>query len=187
MGLLKPRTAIVTIYQGDDMARLAELHRAAEVARRRAEVAAKGPRRAGDAVVSADAEEAAYNAAVDEAADRAVGVEVTAIGSRRFRDLLAEHPPRMETVDGKSEIVEDDREYAVNTETLPMALLSFRDDTKRTVTDPSLSAADLREFLEEECSAGDFEKLWETAYWLNRGEGMDPRLGKYSTGTQISL
>ena len=31
--------------------------------------------------------------------------------------------------------------------------------------------------------AGDFEKLWETAFWLNRGEGVDPRLGKYSTGT----
>lgn len=186
MGLLKPRTAIVTVYQGDDIPRLAELHRAAEVAGRLAEQAARGPRRGGDEIPSAEAEQAAYNAAVDEAAERAVDVELTAIGSRRFRDLLAEHPPRMEEVDGKSEVVEDDREYAVNTETLPMALLTFRDGATRTVTDPDLSTGDLREFLEDECSAGDFEKLWETAYWLNRGEGIDPRLGKYSTGTPTS-
>ena len=41
MGLLKPRTAIVTVYQGDDIPRLAELHRAAEVAGRLAEQAAR--------------------------------------------------------------------------------------------------------------------------------------------------
>lgn len=186
MGLLKPRTATVLIYQGDDMERLAELYRTADVAARLAEEASKGPRRAGDELPSAAVEQAAYDQAVDEAAERALEVTLEAIGSRRFRALLTEHPPRMEMVDGKAQVVEDDQGYAVNTETLPMALLTFRDGEKRTVTSPDLTPDQLVEFLGDECADGDLEKLWETAFWLNRGEGIDPRLGKYSTGTPTS-
>lgn len=186
MGLLKPRTAKVPIYHGDDMAILAELHRKAEVAARLAEAAAAGPRRLGDVIPNADAEKAAYDAFVDEAAERAFEVELEAIGSRRFRDLLAAHPPRVETVDGREQIVEADQEYAVNTETLPMALLTFRDESKATITDPSLPEDELREFLEDDCSDGDLERLWETAFWLNRGDGDVDRLGKFSTGSPTS-
>ena len=189
MGILKPRTASFLVFQGDDMPRLTELRRAAAIATEKAQAAARGPRRGGDDMPSAVTEQDAYDAFVDEAAERAVEVTVQAIGSRRFRDLLAAHPPRMEAVDGKERVVEDDREYAVNTETLPMALLMFRDPDapeKRTVIEPDVPEADLREFFEDECADGDFEKAWETAFWINRGEGADPRLGKYSTGTPTS-
>ena len=65
---LKPREAEVLIYQGDDLARLAELRQAAEVAQRRVERDEKSPRRTGDEVPSADEEKAAFDAFVEEAA-----------------------------------------------------------------------------------------------------------------------
>lgn len=178
MGLLKPRTASVLVYHGDDMERLAELRRAVARAEARVESAAGSPRRGGDAVVSAEPEKAAYDAAVDEAAGRAVEVRLAALGSQRFRGLLAEHPPR----DG----VDDDAPFGVNTETFPRALLMYRDAEKRTITDPDCSVADLGEFLDDEASEGDFEELWVTAYWLNKATGVDPRLGKYSPATETS-
>lgn len=188
MGVLRPRTTSHLVYHGDDMELLAELRRAVmraeaavEAAEERAEQANRGPRRGGDEIVGAEAERAAlevaqqdYDAAVDEAAERAVDVRLEAIGSRRFRELLAEHEPR--------EDHELDGQFGVNTDTFPAALLLFRDETKRTVTFPDLARDDLREFIEDEL-AGDFDDLWVKAYWLNKAQGVDPRLGKYSTGT----
>ena len=181
MGILKPRTAKVLIYHGDDMEHLAELKRAVVRAEAEAERASGGPLRLGDLVPTADEERAAYDAAVDEAAARAVEVELTALGSERWRTLLTEHPARVGE-DGKP--VEDDAQFGVNTETFPKALLLFRDEKKRTITGPELSDEDLREFIEDEV-AGDFEELWVTAYWLNKATGVDPRLGKYSTATRM--
>lgn len=181
MSLLKPRTATVPIYQGDDLERLADLHREAEIAERRAQEAARSPLRGGDEIPSAADERAAYDAFVDEAAERAVIVELTAIGKRKWRDLLAAHPARKHTVDGKEETVEDDAFYEVNAETFPQALLTFSRDGVSTVTGPRVPASEFREFLENEVSDGDFERLWSTAYWLNRAPGADPKDSKFST------
>lgn len=183
MGILKPRTTSVLIYQGDDLERMADLRRAVEVAERRVEMSVGVPRRDGDAVPSADVEKAAFNEFVDGAAERAVEVRLTAVGRNRWRDLLAEHAPRTVVVDGKPETVEDDAGFEVNTETFPLALLTYNRDGVKTVTGPDLSAGELRSFLEDEVSEGDFERLWTTAYWLNRAPGEDPRLGKFSTAT----
>lgn len=183
MGLLKPRTTTVLIYQGDDLDRLAELHRAAEHADAAAKAAAGSPLRVGDEAPMAQAERDAYNAAVDEAAERAIAVVLTTIGPTRWRNLLAEHPARTHEVDGKPETIEDDQLYEVNTETFPMALLTYSRDGKRTATidaDPPVSDADFREFLEEEVAPGDFERLWQSAYWLNRALGADPKDSKFS-------
>lgn len=186
MGLLKSRTTTVVIYQGDDLERLGELRRAADVAGRSAELAAATPRRIGDDIPSAEVEQAAYDQFVDEAAERAVEVELTAIGRRRWRDLLAEHGPRTEKVDGKEQTVEADSLYEVNTDTFPMALLTYDRDGVKTVTAPDVSGSELKAFLEDEASEGDFERLWQTGYWLNRAPGEDPRLGKFSTATRSS-
>jgi hypothetical protein len=135
MGVLKPRTTSVVIYQGDDLEQLAELNRAV----RRAEAALpRQPSREGatacrrrDPVRRGRARgvQTAYNAFVDEAAERAVVVTLTAIGRTRWRNLLAEHPPRtVHEVDGKAETIEDDQVYEVNTETFPMALLTYSRD-----------------------------------------------------------
>lgn len=184
MGLLKPRTTTVTIYHGDDMERLAELRRAVDRAERAVEAA--GPLRGGDPIPSADSAKDAYDAFVDEAAGRAVEVRLTAIGRARWRDLVAEHPPRVEKVDGKEQTIESDAGFEVNTDTFPLALLTFNRDDARTTEVEDVSFADLVDFLTNECSEGDFETLWTTAYWLNRAPGQDPRLGKYSTATESS-
>lgn len=185
MALLKPRTTTVLIYQGDDLEHLAELHRKVQQAEAKAEADAKAPRRGGDEVPSAQAEQDAYDAAVDEAAERAIVVTLTAIGRTRWRNLLAEHPARTHEVDGKTETIEDDQLYEVNTETFPLALLTYSRDGVRTATlDPPVSDAEFRAFLEDEAADGDIEKLWVSAYWLNRALGSDPKDSKFSTGSQ---
>lgn len=182
MGVLKPRTTTVAIYQGDDLEHLAELYRAVERAEAAVKAAKGAPSREGDPVLTAQAERDAYDAAVDEAAERAVSVVLTTIG-RRFRGLLAEHPARTTEVDGKVEAHEDDVTFGVNTETFPLALLSYNDDGKRTTTlDPAVSDAEVTAFLDD-ASDGDFERLWQTAYWLNRAPGSDPKDSKFSTAS----
>jgi hypothetical protein len=196
MSVLKPRTTTVVIYQGDDLEHLAELHRAvvraeavAEAAVADAKTAAKSPLRTGDEAPSTQGEagavkaaQEAYNAYVDEAAERAIVVRLSTIG-RRFRSLLAEHPARTHEVDGKPETVEDDEVYGVNTETFPLALLAFSNNGARTTSlDPAVSDADLAAFLDE-VPDGDFETLWQTAYWLNRARGSDPKDSKFSTAS----
>ena len=98
MSTLKPRTATIPIYQGDDAERLAELRMAVAVAERQAMQSNGAPRRGGDSdpAEAIKAAQAAYDAFVDEAAERAVEVVVRSIGRRRFRDLVAAHPPRKE-------------------------------------------------------------------------------------------
>lgn len=185
---IKPRTATVLIYQGDDLERLAELHRAAVHAENAAKAAAGTPLRLGDLVPSAQAERDAYDAAVDEAAERAVWVTLTAIGRNRWRNLLADHPARTEQVDGKDEIITADQVYGVNTETFPMALLTYsRDGVRIATVEPNVSDAAFREFLEDEISDGDFEKLWTSAFWLNRSLGHDPKDSKFSTDSPRSV
>lgn len=195
MGLLKPRSVSKLVFHGDDMEHLGELRLAVaraesalEAAEDRAERVNRGPRRGGDEIANVDDErealaaaQTAYDAATDEAAERAVEVTLTAIGSRRFRDLLAEHPAREDD--------ETDAEYGVNVETFPRALLLYADPdvpSVRTIAKPAVADTDLVEFVDDECSEGDFEELWVTAYWLNKAQGVDPRLGKYSPATPTS-
>jgi len=156
MSHLKPRTATVLIYHGDDLEKLAALRRDVEVTERiadqalaDAEARAKGEslragdddpvvaaRRAWDAAVKP--KRAAYDTFVAEAAERALEVSIQAIGRRRFARLVCDHPPRMVTEvkppaeEGseteKVEVVHaDDRMWGVNIETLPTALLTFID------------------------------------------------------------
>jgi hypothetical protein len=170
--LIKPRTASFVLYQGDDMARLAELKRAADQA-------------AGGSRMDDGADEAAeYEAFLDEAAERAVEVAVQAIGRRRWRDLVMAHPSRMVESEpddeGKTRMVEhdDDVQWGVNTETFPRALLTYVDPEKpetRTLVNPSLSGEELGEFVDDDLSEGDFEKAWITAFGLNASPSRDPK------------
>lgn len=187
MALLKPRTTTIPIYQGDDLEHLAELYREVKHAEERAATAAKAPLRDGDEIPSAQAERDAYDAAVDEAAERAVMVTLTSIGRTRWRNLLAAHPARTHEVGDKTETIEDDQLYEVNTETFPLALLTYsRDGVRTTTLDPAVSDADLRAFLDDEVPEGDFERLWQSAYWLNRSLGSDPKDSKFSTASPRS-
>lgn len=190
MTTLNPRTATVVIYHGDDLERLGELRREADLAQRYADeavAAARGrPRREGDESpgaeehAEADAKKAAYDAFLDVAAERAVEVEVQALGRRRFRALIEAHPPRMVAGEEGETVHEDDAEFGVDTTAFPDALLTYRADGKRTIVSPDLTPGALSDFLDEEVSDGDYEKLWQTAYYLNRSPGPDPKATRYS-------
>jgi hypothetical protein len=200
MALLKPRTATVVLYQGDDMERLTDLRRAADAAEIQAHAdlqsATHMPKRLGDeAPIEAFREavqptRAALNAFIDEAAERAVEIQIQAIGSTRFMDLVLAHPPRQVQVDGKTVDHPDDAAFAdyllhygiedgaVNTATFPKALLKHREG-RRTIVDPDLSEEDLAEFLDEECSAGHIDEMWRVAYLLNRAVTVDPKGARF--------
>lgn len=200
MTTIKPRSAFITIYQGDDIARLSELYRAAETAKR-FESAHVEDARAGDDVSSvAQERQDEYDAFVDEAAERAVTIELHHIGRRRFRDLMAAHPPRTVKVtepgvDG-GEVVEreethpDDSDYQVNTETFAAAILTYidpDDSTIRTIAAPEFKDKKaVAAFLDDEIADGDFDELWVTAYHLNRGTSADPKARRYSPGPRSS-
>lgn len=196
---LKPRVAHVTIFQGDDMATLSDLRRTADQAERLAAANTGSPLRLGDVPDTAAAQEArdAYDAFVDEAAERAVVVELQSIGRRRFRDLMTAHPPRMvkvkadpdpEKPDGPvvehEETHEDDAQFGVNSETFPDALLTFidPDDPKvRTITAPEFTSAKTTQaFLDDDIADGDYDGLWVTALLLNRRPSADPESSRYS-------
>jgi hypothetical protein len=189
MSTLKPRTATIPIYQGDDTERLAELRMAVAIAERQAQIASGAPKRGGDddPQAAVNAAQAEFDAFVDEASERAIEVVVRAIGRRRFRDLLAEHPAReVDDKDGKKVTHEDDREYGVNVETFAPALLLFAEageDGVRTIMGPSevtKSPTVLRDFLDDEVTEGDYEKIFTVAYWINRAPGSDPKELRYS-------
>jgi hypothetical protein len=175
MAYLKPRTAKIVLYQGDDMASLAELKRAADNA--------AGGLRTDDG----SDEMNAYEAFLDEAAERAVEVVLQSVGRRRWRDLVLAHPPRMvesePDTEGKTRQVEhdDDVQWGVNTETFPRALLTLADGEHRTIASPDLGD-DLAAFVDDELSEGDFEKAWITAFQLNASPSRDPKaLGQRSS------
>ena|SRR5690349_16821229 len=208
MSDLKPRTASDVIYQGDDLAILAELRQAASVAERKADIElsvaqararADAPRRGGDAIpedpqVAYDAavkpSQDAYDAFVDEAAERAVVWTVQAIGRKAFRALMLAHPPRtVETVEDGVKVEkphEDDAAWGVNVETFPDALLTYAEGDDRTLLEPAFdSTADRQKWLDR-LAEGDFEKIWATAYQLNRAVGADPKASRFSTAHRIS-
>lgn len=190
---LKPRSTTVVIYQGDDMERLAELNRRVLIAKRNAEQRT-GTERRGDDDQSVTDAEAAYDTFVDEAAARALEIELHHIGRRRFRDLILEHPPRVvpRKVDaertvgeetpaqatGPAEVEhEDDEGWHINTETFSRALLCYRDNEIVTIARPEFATkTDIERFIDDDLADGDYDGLWQAAYFLNRSPSSDPKV-----------
>lgn len=179
---LKPRRATKPLYQGDDMARLAELALALDVAKRRAAGASGAERLGDDVTAGVNAAQAAYDGFLDEAAERAVNVSVQHIGRRRFAALVEAHPPREidsePDVEGKTKKVEhpEDAGYGVNTATFPRALLTFRDGDYMTLVEPEFNTQrDVEDFIDDELAEGEYDEFWIAAYMLNRGPSADPK------------
>lgn len=175
----------ITIYADGDLERLEELYLA--VVQARLTLQSAGKDEAGrfgedhaEQKAAVDAAEAAYEAFVDEAAERAQAWELDTIGHAAFRQLLRDHPPRMidnpEPGEGKPAQVAhpDDEEWKVNVETFGEALLLYvdrEDPDLRTITEPSKGVAAAVKRL----SLGQFDHLWRTAYNLNRSGVIDPK------------
>lgn len=207
--ILKPRSAVVPIYQGDDAEHLSELRMGVAIAERQLEQKRQlldsqqnRARRVGDpvAVTSDEIAEAeaevktrqdAYDDGVDAAAERAVAIRLQSIGRRRFRELVAAHPVRTTTNDAGEETPhEDDDQFGVNVEEFPLALLSFvdaEDPEIRTVAEPDFKGPRaVLEFFEDQVSDGDVEKIWQAAYALNRASSSDPKDLRYSRSTRAT-
>ncbi len=198
---IKPRTARVTIYQGDDLATLSEFD--AAVARAENRLAAAEQRRASvdraaqaegrrssmtldEAVVVTDALQDALDAVAsagvhhhetilkrdafaDETEDRGVLVVLNALPRKTWRALIADHPPR----DGH----DGDKVVGVNEDTLREALVPKSIDHVASTID-----GDVAVFLDA-LSDFDFDRLYVTAFALNRGSAMaDPTL-RLASGT----
>lgn len=178
---IKPRTARVTIYQGDDLATLSELDAAVARAEARKVVAEKSARSGGpatldDVVVDVTVETDAFDAAVlardtfaEEAEDRGVLVVLNALPRKTWRALIADHPPR----DGH----DADKVVGVNEDTLREALVPKSIDHVASTIDGDVSV-----FLDA-LSDFDFDRLYVTAFALNRGAATaDPTL-RLASGT----
>lgn len=97
---LKPRTKTVVLFQGDDLARHDEL--LDEMQRTAQGISGTSPRLGDDPKAAARLAAEAFNAFKDEAEERAVKIEVRAIGRKAWRELVAKHPVR-EGDDGDEE------------------------------------------------------------------------------------
>lgn len=206
----KPRSLTVPIYDGDDFEQITDLHRQVEIAKRneaaarlRAAEGAGEDLRAGDddgsqelrdAIAEVKTRQAAYEAFVREAADRAEMWVLNPIGHEEYRALLKAHPPRVTTTTGEdgetTETVEpEDAAFGVNTETFPKALLMFvdpEDDEIRTIAEPAFASEAERRRRVKRLSAGEFDTLWIRATSLNSGLIADPKAELSSPVTPTS-
>lgn len=171
---------------GDDARRLSALKKAADAEKKQADELVKSGRRV-TAPVGTEARDA-FDAAAQEASERADHVWVQDIGAK-FRTLVRSHPPRRERlmVDGLENdvIVDDDVQFDVNTETFPQALLLYRDERgRRTIADPLPAEAQssLEDYLDD-LPAGEYDKLWMAAYFVNAETAADPKALTFSGGT----
>ena len=152
MTTIQPRTAIVTIYQGDYLDRIRHLEQKYEAALE----AEKDTTRTLDEIPeSADLREQ-HTALVAEADKSALHITVKGLGRKQWRTLVAKHKPRP---DHKSD------EFAgVNEET-------FKDDlVPASILEPELILDDL-----DEISDVDFDRLYLTAFGLNRSLTSAPK------------
>lgn len=180
MSAIKPRTARVVIYQGDDLTQLAELDKAAtdaEVTLRKAERAKNqpGPERlmheaddVADAILAASDAYDAAKAERDEfaaaAENRGVVVVMHHLPRKEWRRLRNAHPPRENNA--------EDQAFDCNVDTLPDELFPKSIDL-----DASTIGGPLDNFLESLSSHDYYNRLFMTALALNvGGDGADPTL-----------
>lgn len=184
----------VIIYADDDLERLTDLRRNVAIAEQNAVDAKATATRHGDTTEDEDAAveaaKAAYDAFVDEAAERADAWVLSNIGHGEFRDLVGKHPVRKVDAEpeqladntvavGKQVTHPDDEPFGVNMETFGKALLLFvdpDDDEVRTILEPTENVARKVKRL----SAGQFDTLWVAAYYLNVGGIGDPKAMRFS-------
>lgn len=143
----------------------------------------------------------AYNDFTIEAEARATVIKIRSIGSGRFRRLMQDHPPRTVTKPGPpnedgtpgptvEDTHPDDLPFGVNAETFPMALLTYIDPEKhdvRTILEPRRDGpARVQEFVEDDVDEGDFDPLWQAAFFINRMPSADPKASLYSVPARSS-
>lgn len=179
-----PRTAVVTIYTGDYLDRIRHLERQAEAAQDAAD--ADGPRLNSDVPEYLDLARQ-HDELVAEAEEKAVHVTVQALPRKVWQALVAAHPPRTVEKDKVSEQkARSDALSGVNDDTFKDALvlggeieINGSPVTYRSVVEPDLSPDDF-----DALAAIDFDRIYLTAFSLNRGAVADPKASLVSRLSQ---
>lgn len=167
MTKLKPRTVVVTLYQGDDQERMDDLDRRIRLAEKDLE----RRQRTGEVATLDEAESLPdlreeLREVAEQAEPEAVKVRLRALGHKRWHSLLEEHPPRPDR--------EDDKQVGVNEDTFAEALV------RACLLEPTFDTpADRDEFLGE-LSFAQFENLYVHAFTLNRSLGAQAPKGTSS-------
>jgi len=168
---ITPRTTVVTLLQGDDYDRIAELSAAVEQAATLA--VTDGQRRLGDAPEVVDAAKA-YDDFVAEAAERGVKVTLHALGRKAWGDLLKKHPVRQEESTDSEGVVTTvpnatDSAHGFNVETLGDELVPA------SVAPGMFKTNAERDNFLDNLSDGEFSRLYSAAVPLNQSAGADPK------------
>ncbi len=176
MSIIKPRTAVVTIYQDDYLDRIRHLEQRAEAARE--SVDAQLPRIQSEVPEYMRLAEE-HDALVKEAEESAVDVRVQALPRKVWKALAAAHPPRVFAEDGtvtKAD-TESDAAAGVNIDAFRDALVYGGKITVdgtatsyQSIVEPTLGSKDIDEF-----SDIDFDRIYFAAYKLNRIPDSDPK------------
>lgn len=161
MTTIEPRTATVTIYGGDYLDRIRLLERKAEAARE-----AASDVRTIDEVPEYLTLAEQHDALVAEAEEKATHIKLRALGRREWKALVAAHPAR--------EGNKSDESVGVNEDTFKDALVPA------SIAEPAGFGEDDLDAL----SDIDFDRLYFTAFALNRAPGGDPKAGLVSRMTQ---
>jgi hypothetical protein len=169
---IQPRTAVVTIYGGDYLDRIRHLERLAEAAKDAADD--EGPRLNSEVPEYLELARQ-HDDLVKEAEESALHVRVRALGRREWKELVAAHPPRTVEKDHVTEaLAKSDALSGVNDDTFKDALVAA------SVIEPAeISADDL-----DQLSDIDFDRIYLTAFGLNRGTAPDPKASLVSRLTQ---
>lgn len=153
MTVIQPRTSVVTIYQGDYLDRIQHLERKAQAAREAADAAPRMNDEVPDYLRLAEE----HDALVQEAEESAVRITLRALRRSEWKALVAEHPPR----DGNK----GDAAVGVNELTFKDALVPA------SIIEPAEFGEDDLDCL----SDADYDRLYYTAFALNRGSVAAPK------------
>lgn len=161
----KPRTTVVTIYQGDDQERIDDLTRRIEAAERELD-----RRKRNNTATTLDESLENPNelreelqAVMDEAEPRAIKVRLRALARKRWHALVEQHKPR--------ENHEGDAAVGVNEETFAEPLV------QECIVEPFASVAERDEFLDA-ISSAQFDLIYFNAFTINRAVGASAPKGR---------
>lgn len=167
----------VVLYQGDDLARIQEF------VQRLRRAGASLSTRMDDDEDAVETIRAEYDAFIPGAVERGATVRVEALPGRKYRALVAEHPPRQPVRDEDGKVTQawpEDYERGFNVETMADPLV-----VACTPADQFGSIGDRDAFLDD-LSDGNFSRLYSAAVHVNEESGPDPKARLSSQPAQTS-
>jgi hypothetical protein len=183
----QPRSAVVTIYGGDFLDRIRHLERLAEAAKEAAEE--DGPRLNSEVPEYLELARQ-HDELVKEAEESALHIRVQALPRKVFKALTAQHPPRTVKDDGVTPAKErSDALSGLDDDTFKDALIYGGEVEVNGISVPYRSIVEPEDITAEmldNLSDIDFDRIYLTAFAMNRGTAPDPKASLVSRLTQKS-